>query len=620
MFVDRDFDADRQLKSATDPKNSPRPVFTTSRLLEFCSVKELTAQTGHGLDDWPIVIVKELADNALDACEEHGIAPQVTIGIEVNSITVADNGPGLSAETIDKVINYSVRVSSREAFVSPTRGAQGNGLKTVVAMPFALARTSGETIIEAHGVRHKITFRADQIRQEPVVTVTRSRTFVKKGTRIRVKWPATPRSELGAARAKILQMAAMYAGLNPHLALQVTIDGKPRRLVNASNPEWHRWLPSDPSPAHWYTPDTFERLIAAHVRDDQDRGRNTLVREFVAQFRGLTGSAKQKTVLGAVGAARMTLADFFGSGDAVNKEQIAALLEAMKEESRAVKPLDLGVIGEDHLRAHLSALGADPDTIRYKRVVGGDDTRPFVIEAAFGYCEDLEKRHLAIGLNFSPAIRNPIRELEKYLEEAWASLDAPIIIALHITCPRFAFTDRGKGSIVTPLTMEECIADAVRLVTKDWTRQSKAEHREANARSRRLDHLAKRRTVSVKDAAYAVMERAYMEASANGTLPATATQIMYAARGQIQDATCRKLDRQYFNQNLLPRYMADNPDTTADWDVTYDDRGHFIDPHNKETFGLGTESVRDYLADIGAPEFREPELQSASCRVECPLL
>ena len=54
-----------------------RTTFTTSRLLDFCSEKELTAQTGHDVDDWPLVIVKELVDNALDACEEAGIAPEI---------------------------------------------------------------------------------------------------------------------------------------------------------------------------------------------------------------------------------------------------------------------------------------------------------------------------------------------------------------------------------------------------------------------------------------------------------------------------------------------------------------------------------------------------------------
>ena len=47
-----------------------RTTFSTSRLLEFCSRKELVAQTGHEPDDWPLVIVKELVDNALDAARK----------------------------------------------------------------------------------------------------------------------------------------------------------------------------------------------------------------------------------------------------------------------------------------------------------------------------------------------------------------------------------------------------------------------------------------------------------------------------------------------------------------------------------------------------------------------
>ena len=42
-----------------------REPFTTSRLLDFCSEKELTAQTGHPRGEWPLVIFKELVDNAL---------------------------------------------------------------------------------------------------------------------------------------------------------------------------------------------------------------------------------------------------------------------------------------------------------------------------------------------------------------------------------------------------------------------------------------------------------------------------------------------------------------------------------------------------------------------------
>ena len=42
-----------------------RETFSTSRLLDFCSERELVKQIGHGVDQWPLVIFKELTDNAL---------------------------------------------------------------------------------------------------------------------------------------------------------------------------------------------------------------------------------------------------------------------------------------------------------------------------------------------------------------------------------------------------------------------------------------------------------------------------------------------------------------------------------------------------------------------------
>jgi hypothetical protein len=77
--------------------------------------------------------------------------------------------------------------------------------------------------------------------------------------------------------------------------------------------------------------------------------------------------------------------------------------------------------------------------------------------------------------------------------------------------------------------------------------------------------------MSIKDAAYAVMKDAYLKASDNGTLPAKARQIMYAARGEILRLTGRKkFDDKRFTQELLPDYINDHPDETADWDVVYE--------------------------------------------------
>ncbi len=43
-----------------------RTTFVTSRQLEFTSAKELQVQTGHPEPAWPLVFLKEAADNALE--------------------------------------------------------------------------------------------------------------------------------------------------------------------------------------------------------------------------------------------------------------------------------------------------------------------------------------------------------------------------------------------------------------------------------------------------------------------------------------------------------------------------------------------------------------------------
>jgi DNA topoisomerase VI subunit B len=123
-----------------------RQTFQTSRLVEFCSEKELTLQTGHPTEDWPLVVLKELADNALDGCEEAEIAPNISVRVADGAIAVCDRGPGIPPATVKGLLDFGARVSSREAYCSPTRGAQGNALKTLIAMPFALDGDEGETI------------------------------------------------------------------------------------------------------------------------------------------------------------------------------------------------------------------------------------------------------------------------------------------------------------------------------------------------------------------------------------------------------------------------------------------------------------------------------------------
>jgi DNA topoisomerase VI subunit B len=178
--------------TAPGPSSSPiSSTFRTSRLLDFASIKELTAQTGHPPANWPLVVVKELTDNSLDGCKEAGIAPEIAVRVGAHGITVIDNGPGLPPGVIDDILDFGVRVSSREAYVSPSRGAQGNALMTLVAMPFCLDGKVGRVEIDAQGVRHRITFALEPIRQQPVIRHERRDGLVKNGTRVTVRWPSS---------------------------------------------------------------------------------------------------------------------------------------------------------------------------------------------------------------------------------------------------------------------------------------------------------------------------------------------------------------------------------------------------------------------------------------------
>jgi DNA topoisomerase VI subunit B len=152
-----------------------REAFEVSRSLDFCNKKQLTVETGHPPEEWPLVILKELLDNSLDAAEEAGVAPEINVRVSTEmpggagEITIADNGPGIPPKVIEGILDYTIRVSSREAYVSPTRGAQGNALKTLVAMPYALDGKQGVTVIAAQGVAHIISFRVNLLKQEPVL-------------------------------------------------------------------------------------------------------------------------------------------------------------------------------------------------------------------------------------------------------------------------------------------------------------------------------------------------------------------------------------------------------------------------------------------------------------------
>jgi hypothetical protein len=443
-----------------------RVAFKVSRLMEFCSERELQNQTGHSIYEWPLVVGKELVDNALDSCEEVEVAPEITIIVDADTIVIQDNGGGIDAETIKSILDYAIRVSSREAYVSPTRGAQGNALKTLLAMGYVLGRKSnnadaaGVTIIETRGVEHRIEFCVDHINNQPKIVHATAASPVTVGTRLTIKWPPCGLLENTAPRFK--QLIEAYVWFNPHLSLRGVWFGQEFINVQATNPNWEKWRPRNPTSPHWYDESRLQRYLAAHVARDRDLGQHRTVREFIGEFRGLSGTAVQRTILTEVGCSHQSLAQFFGT-DQVNRNGIAKLLAAMRKHSKPVKPNHLGIIGVEHFKQRFLAAGGNPDTFKYQCRKGmTPDGIPYVVEFAFGLHQSGlaqggagVSRKFVTGANWSAGINNPFRRfgstgegLESTLAKVRTNASQPVICALHLASAHIQFADRGKSSII----------------------------------------------------------------------------------------------------------------------------------------------------------------------------
>jgi hypothetical protein len=175
------------------------------------------------------------------------------------------------------------------------------------------------------------------------------------------------------------------------------------------------------------------------------------VREFVTQFRGLSGTTKGKQVLAETGMTRTALGEL--ANGQLDSEAIAGLLESMKRHSRPVRPAQLGVIGRDHLACRMEGLDAEMESFAYKKIDGEDGGQPYVVETAFAWCPDLGPSRLVTGVNWSPGLVNPFRQLGKFgqsldrvLERQKADEDC--VLVLHVAKPVVTYADRGKSAVV----------------------------------------------------------------------------------------------------------------------------------------------------------------------------
>jgi DNA topoisomerase VI subunit B len=129
--------------------------------------------------DIPRLVVKELVDNALDACEICRIERP-----DEHGIFVEDEGDGIPGNDEDIARMFSVRraLVSSKYVRKPTRGALGNGLRFVTG---AVLSTGGYLRVSTRG-------RTLDLRPEFTTgdtTILASQAYARHGTRIELSLP-----------------------------------------------------------------------------------------------------------------------------------------------------------------------------------------------------------------------------------------------------------------------------------------------------------------------------------------------------------------------------------------------------------------------------------------------
>lgn len=248
-----------------------RTTFSVSRAAEFFSEKELQMQMGADRDRWLHMLVKELIDNALDACETANITPVIRVEVDENGLTVTDNGPGIPGNTVAGSLDFNTRTSSNNLYISPTRGQLGNALKCLYAAGLVVHDRCAVTIT-ARGNSHAITVGFDAIRGEPVIGHVPTPVAKTTGTVVKVCWPGAA-SELGApGLTSPAWLAWRYGLVNPHITIEVAAGEDASitvRPCGVQDQKFEKWTPAgSPPPALWFEPEQFRQLLCAFLASE----------------------------------------------------------------------------------------------------------------------------------------------------------------------------------------------------------------------------------------------------------------------------------------------------------------------------------------------------------------
>ena len=223
-------------KRVAKPTPTPRATAETmAGRQRDISVSEFFAKNRHLLGfDNPrkalLTTVKEAVDNALDACEEAGILPDIEVKIEElvappsaskpgrYAVTITDNGPGIVRKQVENIFGRLL-YGSKFHRMKMSRGQQGIGISA--AGMYGLMTTGKPMVIttKPHKSKpaHHLELAMDTTKNKPEVTIDVETddfpaTTSGTGTRVRIELEARYQRGKASVEAYLEQTAIA----NPH--------------------------------------------------------------------------------------------------------------------------------------------------------------------------------------------------------------------------------------------------------------------------------------------------------------------------------------------------------------------------------------------------------------------
>jgi DNA topoisomerase-6 subunit B len=405
-----------------------------------------------------IMGIKEAVDNSLDACEEAGMLPEISVTVErVDKdefrVTVEDNGPGIVKKMIPNVFGRLL-YGSRFHAVRQSRGQQGIGISATV-MYGQITTGKPATVISKTG-KEDVAWRMDIMvnTKKNMPDVLKEDPFVWDGKEQGTRITYHINGRYVSGRQSVMEYLRQTAIVNPHARITFTDpDGRRTTFERATDkmPPATKEIKPHPQGLELGTlmnmaKDTRNKTLGKFLQLDFSRISDRLAKE-------ITDKARLSTELNP---AKLSLED--------HKRLLAAIGEVkiMAPPTDCLSPIGSQLIKKglrnvlDEVRPEFYA----PPVTRDPKVHSGN---PFLVEVGIVYGGGLPKDQQVQILRFANRVPLLYQQGACVITKAIENTDwrrygleqrggsgipfGPAIILVHVASTKVPFTSEAKEAI-----------------------------------------------------------------------------------------------------------------------------------------------------------------------------